>query len=106
MYLSADVVTGDASCHTENEDLGAAAPTEHSPTAQVSGDGQASSFVDKPSDIDGNSSSILDPVDPVVNPQESADPVEKPVDNVEPVGNPQESYGDNFLFVQLYFLTC
>ena len=42
----------------------------------------------------------MDPVDPVGNPQESADPVEKPVDNVEPVGNPQESLGDNFLFVQ------
>ena len=102
LYLSADFVTGEASSHTEIEDLGAAAPTEHSPTAQASGDGQASSFVDKPSDIDGNSSSILDPVDPVGNPQESADPV----DNVDPVGNPQESYGDNFLFVQLYFFTC
>ena len=102
LYLSADAVIGEDSCHIEKEDLGADAPTEHSPPAQVSGDGQASSFVDKPSDIDGNSSSILDPVDPVVNPQESADPV----DNVDPVGNPQESYGDNFLFVQLYFLTC
>ena len=117
LYFSADVLIGDASteqCPTadvvigdapkESEDLGAAAPTEQSPTAEASGDAQASSFLDKPSDIDGNSSSILDPV---ANPQVSVDPVEKPVDNVQPVGNPQETYGDNFvLFFQLYLLSC
>ena len=36
LYLSADVVTGEASSLTEIEDLGAAAPTEHAPTAQAS----------------------------------------------------------------------
>ena len=45
LYLSTDVVTGDASCHTESEDLGAAAPTEHSPTTQASVQPQGKLFV-------------------------------------------------------------
>ena len=57
LYFSADVLIGDASteqCPTadvvigdapkESEDLGAAAPTEQSPTTEASGDAQASSF--------------------------------------------------------------
>ena len=36
LYLSADVVTGEASSLTEIENLGVPAPTEHAPTAQAS----------------------------------------------------------------------